>query len=76
MAKCHRKHAVRLLGPGEEEPTGKPRTHARRAYDEAVRVALVVIWEAADRICGKRLKTVLPELVETMQRHGHLEVAA
>ena len=76
VAKCHRKHAVRLLGGGEEEPTGEPRTHARRVYDEAVREALVVIWEAADRICGKRLKVVLPELVEAMQRHGHLELDA
>ena len=28
----------------------------RRIYSEAVRQALVVLWEAADRICGKRLK--------------------
>ena len=34
---------------------------ARRTYDEAVRQALIVLWEAADRICGKRLKAVLPE---------------
>ena len=29
---------------------------ASRLYDEAVRQALVVLWEASDRICGKRLK--------------------
>ena len=29
---------------------------ARRVYDDAVREALIVLWEASDRICGKRLK--------------------
>lgn len=74
VAKCHRKHAVRLLKRAEEEHTGKPQPPSRRVYDEAVREALIVIWEAADRICAKRLKAVLPELVEAMQRHGHLEL--
>ena len=76
VAKCHRKHAVRLLRRGEEEPPGEARPRGRRVYDEAVREALVVLWEAADRICAKRLKAVLPELVEAMQRHGHLELDA
>ena len=30
--------------------------------------------EAADRICGKRLKAALPHLVESMERHGHLDL--
>lgn len=46
----------------------------RRIYDEAVRQALVVVWETADRICGKWLKAVLPSLVESMERHGHLRL--
>ena len=44
-------------------------------YDEAVREALIVIWEASDRICGKRLRLLLPILVEAMERHGHLHLA-
>jgi hypothetical protein len=39
---------------------------------EAVRESLVVLWEAADRICGKRLKAILPDLIAAMERHGHL----
>ena len=67
----HRKHAIRILTAG---PTA-PRTRAtRRIYREAVREALIVLWEAADRICGKRLKTVLPQLVEAMERHKHLHL--
>ena len=32
----------------------------------------IVLWEAADRICGKRLKAILPGLIAAMERHGHL----
>ena len=46
----------------------------RRIYDEAVREAVIVVWEASDRICGKRLKAALPNLVDSMERHGHLEL--
>lgn len=33
-----------------------------------------MIWEAADRICGERLKAAMPHLVESMERHGHLDL--
>src|SRR5260370_18468792 len=46
----------------------------RRVYDEAVREALIVVWEASDRICSKRLRPLLPILVEAMERHGHLQL--
>ena len=67
----HRKHAIRLLNA---PPTKKPPTKHRRAsvYDEALREALVVLWEAADRICGKRLKPLIPVLLDALERHGHL----
>jgi hypothetical protein len=39
-----------------------------------VRTALIVVWEASDRICGKRLKPLVPLLVEAMERHGHLRL--
>ena len=41
---------------------------------EAVREAVVVVWEASDRICGKRLHAALLHLVESMERHGHLHL--
>jgi hypothetical protein len=70
----HRKHAVRLLRGGV--PTGQSGLRpSRRVYDDAVREALLVIWEASDRICGKRLKALIPVLVEAMERHGHLALA-
>jgi len=43
-------------------------------YDGAVTQALTVLWEAADRVCGKRLKALIPMLVDAMERHGHLDL--
>ena len=43
-------------------------------YDEAVREALIVIWEAADRICGNDCKRSSPRWSEAMERHGHLNL--
>lgn len=34
-----------------------------------------MIWEASDRICGKRLRALAPTLVDAMERHGHLQLA-
>jgi hypothetical protein len=71
IAHCHRKHAIRLL-TGVDPVDHKAPAPARRIYSEAVREALIVLWEAADRICGKRLKAILPDLIAAMERHGHL----
>ena len=70
---CHRKHAVRLLGQSEEVAT-RTVQKGQRIYDEAVRQALIVVWEASDRICGKRLKAALPSMVESLERHGHFDL--
>ena len=70
----HRKHAMRLLRAGMTRSSGGPRP-GRRLYGEAIRQALIVIWEASDRICGKRLRPLVPILIEAMERHGHLDLA-
>jgi len=70
----HRKHAMRLLRTGLTRRGSGPRLD-RRVYDEAMRDALIVIWEASDRICGKRLRPLVPILIEAMERHGHLQLA-
>ena len=71
----HRKHAMRLLRAGKTGQRSGPRP-ARRLYNDAVREALIVIWEASDRVCGKRLRPLVPILVEAMERHGHLQLVA
>ena len=72
LTKYHRKHAIRVLTTARCEPG---QCQARnRLYDEAVRQALIMLWEAADRLCGKRLKALIPMLVDAMERHGHLNL--
>jgi Integrase core domain len=71
LTSYHRKHAIRVLTAAEPaEPRGSPAIPRR--YDDEVRQALVTLWEASDRLCGKRLKASLPLLVEALERHGHL----
>lgn len=69
----HEKSAIRLLN---STPTLKVRQSRQRGslYDEAVRAALIVLWEASDRVCGKRLKALLPILLPALERNGHLKL--
>src|SRR5689334_14270082 len=34
-----------------------------------------MLWEAPDRVCGKRLKPLLPTLIAALERHGHPTLA-
>jgi hypothetical protein len=67
----HRKSAIRILNGAAcpEEDRGHRRP---RIYDEAARQALIVLWEASDRVCGKRLEALFPILVPALERNGHL----
>lgn len=68
----HRKHAMRILRQKAlPRETARPE---RRIYTEAVRTALIVLWEASDRLCGKRLRPLIPVLIEAMESHGHLDL--
>ena len=70
----HRKHGIRLLGQTGDSGGRLPGVKGRRIYDEAVREAVILVWEASDRICGKRLKAALPHMVKSMESHGHLDL--
>lgn len=74
ITRHHRKHAIRLLGGGQTASTTPSSKPQRRLYDEAVRQTLIVLWEASDRICGKRLKPLVPLLVKALTDHGHLSL--
>jgi hypothetical protein len=68
----HRKSAIRILNDigdasGAAIPLQRP-----RLYDDAFCSTLIVLWEASDRVCGKRLRALLPLLVPALERHGHL----
>lgn len=69
----HRKSAIRLLNGAVTNGSQQRRSGpARSVYGAAVQQALIVLWEASDRLCGKRLKALLPQLIPAMEKHGHL----
>ena len=71
----HRKHAVRVLCGHGSDATDEPRQRASR-YDATIKDAVVALWEASDRICGKRLVVMIPALLPPLERHGRSTVAA
>ena len=73
----HRKHAIRKLAE-RDAPSAAPDTPRRRrpTYGATIKDALVALWEASDRICGKRLKVMIPTLLPALERHGRLELTS
>jgi transposase InsO family protein len=69
----HRKAAVRLLN--EERRPGSERRGRRKRYGLDVLDVLVQLWLISDRLCGKLLKPILPELLRALERHGELQVS-
>lgn len=69
----HRKHAVRALAI-DVAISPEARRQRRPAYGAPIRDALVALWEASDRICGKRLKVMIPTLLPSLERHGRLKL--
>lgn len=72
----HRKHAVRALrrhvvDKAVEIPAARER---KRRYGAAIKDALTALWEASDRVCGKRLVAMIPTLVPALGRHGRLQL--
>jgi hypothetical protein len=69
----HEKSAIRVLNTAPE-PKRRQTRQRLSFYDEAARGALIVLWEASDRVCGKRLKAQLPILLPALERNGHLKL--
>lgn len=72
----HRKHAVRALSAMDANPPPEEIAARRRGrkYD-AIRKALRALWEASDRVCGKRLVVMIPTLLKALKRHGRLQLS-
>ncbi|MCK1615424.1 transposase family protein [Bradyrhizobium sp. 159] len=72
----HRKHAVRALRRRETVGSGKLETtrKRRRRYGATIKDALTALWEASDRVCGKRLKVMIPTLLPALEQHGRLQL--
>src|SRR6478672_7173293 len=73
----HRKHAVRAVRRRDLHETIKtrdPRERNRR-YGVTIKDALTALWEASDRVCGKRLVAMIPTLLPALEQHGRLELS-
>lgn len=68
-----RKYARWLLNHAEEVQQTHGRSHLRSSGPE-VQHALFLLWQAANRICAKRLMPFLPKLIEALERHEHLSL--
>lgn len=70
----HPKYAIEILNRDELGSKPRQKRNRPRLYDEAARQTLIVLWEASDRVCGKRLKPLLRILLPALERHGHLRL--
>lgn len=71
----HRKHAIRVLSRSDKAGSVRPRQR-HRTYGPTIRDALIALWEASDRLCGKRLVVMIPTLLPALERHGRLKLCA
>src|ERR1700737_2595420 len=71
----HRKHAIRALSSRKSSASAQPR-HRRRTYDALIGDTLIALWEASDRLYGKRLVVMIPTLLPALERHGRLKLDA
>jgi hypothetical protein len=74
----HRKHAVRALRQHEPaKPNGveAPRERGRK-YGATIKDALTALWEASDRVCGKRLKVMIPILLPALEQLADCSLAS
>ena len=55
----HPKYAIDLLNAADAAASQRRGRMRPTIYDDAAKQALIVLWEASDRVCGKRLKPLL-----------------
>ena len=67
-----RKYALWLLNHVEE--VFAPPAALRRRYGPEVEEALVLAWKTLNRICTKRLIPFLPDILQTLEEEGHVQL--
>jgi hypothetical protein len=71
----HRKYAIRLLKHGPKAK-GFKKKGRQKVYQGEVIQALIWVWEICGRICSKRLKPFLSEIVSVLERQNELHLTA
>jgi hypothetical protein len=70
----HRKYAIRVLKHGPKAKS-RHKKGRRKEYQGEVVTVLTRIWEICGRICSKRLKPFLPEIVAVLEHHNELSLS-
>jgi len=73
----NRNYACQVLRGALNPPTKtkKPKAKRRPFYDDEVWKALVKIWEISDYICGKRLVSLIPEMIKKFDQFNEYEIS-
>lgn len=71
----HRKHAVRALRQRVVTAETRVPRERKRRYGATIKDALTALWEASDRVCGKRLVAMIPILLPALEQHGRLQLS-
>lgn len=74
VTRLHRKAAIRLLHRAKRPPSGRKKGRPSRYRAETART-LKVVWEAADRICSRRLHPFIRELISILKHHSELTLS-
>lgn len=69
----HRKASIRLLNR-ESSPHGSKKRGRPRKYSHEAVAVLKIVWEAADRLCSKRLHPFLHDLVKILKKNGDIKI--
>ena len=70
----NRKHAIKLLNSGSA-PSKLSKRQRKPKYSIGDFKALKFVWLASNRICSKRLQPFLESFVDSLVRHGHLNIS-
>ena len=69
----HRRYGMWLLNHAEDVLHASAYSRPSH-YGPEVQRALFLAWNAANRICAKRLIPFLPTLIDSLERHEHLRI--
>jgi len=68
------KYAISLLNHGYPAPSGQRQGRSVK-YGSEFRTALISLWEASHYLCSKRLVPFLGDLLDSLERHGHISIS-
>jgi hypothetical protein len=73
--RCYAARLLRMKGKGRaKQKTNRPKQARRRTYGPDLLKPLKKLWVIMDAICSKRLKAILPGLIDNLERFGELRL--